>query len=153
MNNPDLFECKKYRSVYLAAETETEYTGESIVSPEIAAEFIRPFYGKTIQTVEKVYLLCLNNWKRPIAVSQVSVGGIDAAVVDVRIVAKIAIDTLAKSVILFHNHPSGNLKESSNDLRLTEKVKKTLEIFQCSLDDHIILTENAHSSLRGLCKL
>lgn len=153
MENLDLFECKKFRSVYLAAETETEYTGEPILTPEIAAEFIRPFYGKTIQTIEKVYLLCLSTSKRPVTVAQVSVGSISAAIVEPRIVAKIAIDSLAKSVILFHNHPSGSLLASDSDLRLTEKVKKTLDIFQCDLDDHIIITENGHSSLRGLCKL
>lgn len=149
MENLDLFECRKFRSVYLSAETEVEYTGDPVTSPEQAAELFRGYYGKTIQTVEKIYALYLSHWKKPLAISQISVGCISAAVCDIRVIAKIAIDTLASSVILCHNHPSGNPEESAADIKLSDNVNKTLKLFGCELVDHIILTESSYTSLNG----
>ncbi len=150
MDTIGAIECVKYRSVYLAAETERHYTGEKIYSPDIAADFIRPMYGETIQTVERIFALYLSTEKKPLAVHLVGLGSINACVCDPRVVAKVAIDTLAKSVILFHNHPSGSLEPSGNDIRLSEKLDKALNLFNCELDDHIIITEKGYKSLRGM---
>ena len=67
-------------------------------------------------------------------------------VVDFRLVAKYAIESLAVNVIIAHNHPSGNLTPSPQDLAITEKIKKGLEVFDIRLNDHIILTKDGFTS-------
>jgi DNA repair protein RadC len=150
MENLDLFECKKFRSVYLAAETETEYTGEPITGSKEAADFFRPLFGDTILAVESIFALCLNSSLRPLSVSKISTGGLTATICEPIVVAKLAIDTLAKNVILCHNHPGGSTNASAADINISKKIKNTLDIFSCELADHIILTETDYFSMRGL---
>jgi DNA repair protein RadC len=68
-------------------------------------------------------------------------------VVDTKIVCKYAVDSLAQSVILVHNHPSGNLKSSGADREITRKIIDALENFDVAVKDHIILTESSHLSM------
>ena len=65
---------------------------------------------------------------------------------DIKLIAKYAIDCLASAVILAHNHPSGNLKPSNEDLAITKKVKEGLKILDISVLDHIILTSDGYLS-------
>ena len=109
--------------------------------------FLTCFFKSCYITCRSVHRT--SHWKKPLAISQISVGCISAAVCDIRVIAKIAIDTLASSVILCHNHPSGNLEESAADIKLLDNVNKTLKIFGCELVDHIILTESSYTSLNG----
>lgn len=64
-----------------------------------------------------------------------------ATLADSRIIAKYCIDSLATAVILIHNHPSGKNEPSRADREVTDKIKRTLNIFDCKVLDHIILTE------------
>jgi DNA repair protein RadC len=64
----------------------------------------------------------------------------------VRIVAKYVVDSLATGIILAHNHPSGQLKPSEADIRITKKIKNAMELFDVSVFDHIILTEDSYYS-------
>lgn len=66
--------------------------------------------------------------------------------IDERIIYKYAVDTLSTGVILVHNHPSGCMEFSGEDKRLTEKVKKGLELLNIRLLDHIVVTEESYIS-------
>lgn len=70
----------------------------------------------------------------------VSQGGLTGTVVDLRIIIKRALELAATSIILCHNHPSGNLKPSKADEQITQKVQKAAEFFDISLIDHIIVS-------------
>jgi len=59
---------------------------------------------------------------------------------------RIAVEHLASSLILCHNHPSGNLKPSSEDIKLTQKVKEAANILDLSVNDHIIIGDNNYFS-------
>lgn len=72
---------------------------------------------------------------------KVSEGGLSSSIIDVKKIAKSALDVFAHSVIMFHNHPSGNLKPSKEDIGATEKVKSALNLFDVRLLDHLILTD------------
>jgi DNA repair protein RadC len=72
---------------------------------------------------------------------KISQGGTAGTVVEVKIIAKYAIDSLSNGVILVHNHPSGNTKPSDSDKDITNKVKNALELFEIKVLDHIIVTE------------
>lgn len=137
MENLNLFELKKIQ---------TNFQNELIDSPEKADEFIRQFYGDDLEIFESFFILLLNQAQKTIGYAKISQGGIVGTVVDFRLVAKYAIDSLAVNVIIAHNHPSGNLNPSPQDLAITEKIKKGLEVFDIRLNDHIILTKDSFIS-------
>ncbi len=76
-----------------------------------------------------------------------SEGGIDMVMIEPRAIIKKALDYNAKSIILCHNHPSGNLKPSKADISLTEKVKQAATLFDIKLLDHIIVSNEGYYSL------
>ncbi len=88
---------------------------------------------------EEFWMVLLNRANKVIKLESISKGGITGTVVDVRIIAKTAIENNTSSVILAHNHPSGNLKPSQNDLDITKKIKEALRIFDITLFDHLII--------------
>ena len=72
----------------------------------------------------------------------ISSGGISGTVADPKFIFKIALDHLASSLILVHNHPSGNLQPSEADIRLTHKLRKSGELLEIAVLDHIIFTDH-----------
>lgn len=89
-------------------------------------------------TVEECWVLLLNNSQRVKKVLRISVGGLTATVVDVRVIAKEAILANASAVALVHNHPSGSTRPSREDDRLTDQVQKGLMMLNIRLVDHVI---------------
>ena len=88
---------------------------------------------------EEFWILFLNRANKVISKHKVSQGGLAGTVVDIRMIMKIAIDKLATSMILCHNHPSGNLKPSSIDIEITKKIKSAGELLDIPVLDHIIV--------------
>lgn len=133
--------------LYELKKLQTDFPKEKITGSKAAADFIRQFYGDDIEVFESVFILLLNIASNTIAYAKISQGGISGTVVDVRIVAKYAVESLATSIILAHNHPSGQLKPSSQDINITKKVKNALELLDIKVLDHIILTAEGYYSL------
>lgn len=121
---------------------------ETITTPEAAFEYIRQFYGDDIQVVESVFILLLNTASRTIGWAKISTGGISSAIIDPKVIAKYVVDTLAASVILAHNHPSGNLTPSTDDVRITHKLREVLQVFDCKVADHLILGADDNGEVR-----
>ena len=90
----------------------------------------------------------LNNSNKVIYKSQISKGGITGTVVDVRMVFKMALEQNATSIILVHNHPSGNLNPSDEDILITKKLKLAGQQLQIAVQDHVIVTEKGHFGFR-----
>jgi len=67
-------------------------------------------------------------------------------VADIRLILKTAIENLASSIILFHNHPSGQLKPSKEDLDLTKKIIEGAKLLDISVFDHIIFCQKDYFS-------
>jgi DNA repair protein RadC len=95
---------------------------------------------------EEFWALFLDNSNKVINKHQVSKGGITSTVVDIRLIFKKAISSGAVSIILSHNHPSGTLKPSRQDIKLTEKFKSASEIMDIKLLDHLIVTDKSYFS-------
>lgn len=112
-----------------------------------AADFIKQFYSGDIDIFESSFILLLNRQNLTIGFAKLSQGGINSTIIDPRIVAHYAVKALASSVILCHNHPSGNLLPSDSDLALTKKVHAGLELLDITLLDHIILTSEGFRSI------
>lgn len=95
---------------------------------------------------EKFILLLLNRNNAVVDKFEVSNGGVAGTVVDPKIVFKRAIDYHASGLILAHNHPSGNLKPSEEDIKLTKKLWDAGEFLEVSVLDHIIIGGNNYYS-------
>ena len=95
---------------------------------------------------EEFWVLCLNRQNKVIEKHKISQGGISGTVIDVKIILKLAVNELASSVILCHNHPSGNMTPSSNDKKITDKLIKASEYFDIKILDHIIVADDKYFS-------
>jgi DNA repair protein RadC len=95
---------------------------------------------------EEFWLLMLNRANRILGRFKVSQGGLSGTVIDTRIILKKALDSLASSIIVCHNHPSGNNQPSDADVRITEKLKKASEMLEIKLLDHIIIADKSYFS-------
>ena len=90
---------------------------------------------------EKSLALYLNNANKVIGYSDISHGGLTSTVVDIRIIAKYAIDTLSTAVILVHTHPSDKCTPSMKDERITNDIKRGLDTLNIKLLDHVIISD------------
>lgn len=107
-------------------------------------ELFKPFLGDI--PYEEFWILLLNRANRIIDKIKISQGGISGTIIDPRIILKNAVDRLASTIILCHNHPSGNLKPSDADIRITTKLKESSQLMDINLIDHIIVTEDSYFS-------
>ena len=82
----------------------------------------------------------LSNNSKTHTISTDQTGGTTATVVDVKLIAKYAVESLAAAVILCHNHPSGNIQPSPADRSVTDKIKDALKLVDCMVMDHIIIS-------------
>lgn len=96
--------------------------------------------------IEEFKVLLLNRANRVIGCFEVSSGGICGTVVDPRVVFAAAIKCCATSIILAHNHPSGNLTPSEPDIYLTNRLKEGGRLLEIEVLDHIILTNESYYS-------
>lgn len=98
---------------------------------------------------EHFYILCLDTRNRVCNKKQVSMGNLDSSIVHPREVFKDAISSLAASVIFVHNHPSGDLDPSSEDVNLTKRLTEAGELLGIPVLDHIIVSDRGYTSLKS----
>jgi len=113
---------------------------EKITTSKDAADIFQPLLGDLHH--EEFWMLFLNRDNLVIGKQSVSTGGMSGTVVDPKIIFKAALDQKASSVILCHNHPSGNLKPSEQDIRLTKNLVEAGKVLEISVLDHLIVTQN-----------
>ena len=107
-----------------------------------------------IELVEQFSILLLDRCNSCIGISTISQGGISACIVDPKIVFATALKARASSIILAHNHPSGNLKPSEADKTITKSLVAGGHILDLKVLDHLIVTPRSYYSFAdegGLC--
>ncbi|WP_299889811.1 DNA repair protein RadC [uncultured Lacinutrix sp.] len=117
---------------------------KQITSSTTVFEFMQPEIGELPH--EEFWIIYLNNSNKVIQKKQLSKGGIAGTLVDVRLALKTALELGAVSIVLAHNHPSGNLKPSRADKELTQKLKTATESLDIKVLDHLIITESTYFS-------
>lgn len=133
-------------SILSLKEEYTDYPTRPIMSsPEKVYEILKPLF---LQDRETFYLLSLNTKNGIIAIRTISIGSLNANVVHPREVFKAAILDSASSVIVAHNHPSGDPTPSREDLAITTKLVETGNIIGITLTDHVIIGDCRHYSLK-----
>ncbi len=97
---------------------------------------------------EVLLVLCLDTKNKVIAKRQIFEGSLNASIVHPREVFRFAIEQSAASIILVHNHPSGDPKPSSEDIRTTKQLRKAGEYIQIPVLDHVIIGDRDYTSLK-----
>ena len=110
-----------------------------------AAKAFRLFWP-SFEHVEFAYLLLLNRQNQIIGNFFLAKGGITGTVVDVRVIFQVALKANATSIMIAHNHPSGNLQVSDADRKITRQIKEAGALLDIPLLDHIILTSDGYLS-------
>jgi len=95
-----------------------------------------------INLQESFMVMYLNRANRCLGVFPASIGGITGTVADVRLILSVALKIVATSILISHNHPSGNLKPSTADIDLTYKIKEGGKLLDIRLIDHLIISPN-----------
>ncbi|MBE6292617.1 MAG: DNA repair protein RadC [Bacteroidales bacterium] len=96
--------------------------------------------------VEECHVLLLNQSSSVIDSVRIGMGGLTETVVDVRLILREALLKRATSIILCHNHPSGSLRPSTHDDRLTRQVQEAARLLNISLLDHVVFTDSGYYS-------
>ena len=124
---------------------ETEFLErKQITSSKDAFDMLYPIFVDLPH--EETWALLLNRSNKVISSIQVSKGGISGTTVDIRLVLREAINRYACSIILAHNHPSGNCKPSPQDIQLTERLREAARWMDISLLDHLIVSDKHYYS-------
>ena len=121
--------------------------GKPVSSPQDAIKSVQQeLKGKK---KEHFYIICLDTRNRVIEKALVSTGNLDSSIVHPREVFKHAISLLAASVIFVHNHPSGDLEPSAEDIGLTKRLCEAGDLLGIPVLDHIIVTDHNFTSLKA----
>lgn len=107
-------------------------------------ELMQPIIGELQH--EEFWVLYLNNSSKVISKQQISKGGIVSTIVDIRLIFKPALENNAVAIILVHNHPSGKLFPSDEDLKITQSIMNAANTLDIRLLDHVIITEKSFFS-------
>lgn len=145
----------KFASEYTLGvkEKKVEWAAPVIKSSRDANEYIQKLYSDDIDLYESFYLLLLNSRNKIKGHVKISQGGVSGTVADPKLIMLYAAQTLSTAVILVHNHPSGNLKPSVSDIKLTRKIKDALNLIDVSTLDHIISTSDGYYSFADMGEL
>lgn len=100
-----------------------------------------------INFIEQAKMLLLNRNNRVLGIVNLSTGGGGSTVMDCRVIFAIALKATATSIILCHNHPSGNLRPSGEDVRMTEDIKQAGKLLGIEIHDHLIISECGYFSM------
>lgn len=124
-------------SLKMVKENSILYSNRVISSPADSAEIIRDFIENSDR--EQMIMCCLDTKNQPTSISIVSIGSLNSAIIHPREVYKTAILSNASSIIIAHNHPSGNPDPSHEDITLTNRLDEAGKIIGIKLLDHLII--------------
>ena len=110
-------------------------------------EILKTIYPEDkLEHVEEFVILLLNRANKVLGWAMISIGGVSGCVVDAKVVYQLALNCNASSLILSHNHPSGNLQPSDADVKITKKLKEAGQLLDINVLDHIVITSEGFYS-------
>ena len=120
------------------------FSNKKITAPEDIANTFIPILLHELK--EKFIVVCLNSANRVIKYETISIGNLNSSVVHPREIFKVAIDCSSASIILIHNHPSGNPEPSNEDISITKKIVEVGKVMDIPVFDHIIIAGKTFTS-------
>jgi len=100
----------------------------------------------TIELQEVAKMILLNRNNSVLGIYEISKGGIAGTILDLKIVLSVTLKCNASSIILLHNHPSGNLNPSESDKKITRRIKNACELLDLKLLEHLIISKSGYFS-------
>ncbi len=132
-------------------DAETPLVKPKIVSSRQAYSLLKPMLTDLYH--EEFHIILLNRGNYLISTEMISIGGSSKTVADSKIIFRRALDARASSIILAHNHPSGNCEPSNDDLKLTKSLVEKGKILEIPILDHLILADTDFFSFADKCML
>jgi len=120
------------------------FAENKITSPKDVADVFIPLLIDEVK--EKFIVVCLSSANKIIKYEVISVGNLNSSIVHPREIFKVAIENNSASIILLHNHPSGNPEPSNEDVQITKKVAESGKILDIPVFDHIIIAGTSYAS-------
>lgn len=120
------------------------FSNKKITTPEDVAKIFIPLFRDEVK--EKFIVICLNSANKIIRYEVISVGSLNSSIVHAREVFKVAIENNSANIILMHNHPSGNIEPSNEDIEVTKRLVESGKILDITVFDHIIIAGNSYMS-------
>ena len=133
-------------SLKMVKENSVTYLNRVISSPTDSAEIIRNFIADSDR--EQMIVCCLDTKNQPTSISIVSIGSLNSAIVHPREIFKTAILSNSASIIIAHNHPSGNTDPSHEDIVLTNRLDEAGKLIGIKLLDHLIIGQGCYTSFK-----
>ncbi|NRT78414.1 RadC family protein [Clostridium beijerinckii] len=133
-------------SIKIIKESSVLYANRKIATPKDCVVLVKHLLEDSDR--EKLVVCCLNTKNEPTSISTVSIGSLNSSIVHPREVFKTAILSNAASVIISHNHPSGDTVPSKEDINITERIKEAGDIIGIKLLDHLIIGDREYLSLK-----
>lgn len=120
------------------------FSNQKVTSPQEIADIFIPLLRD--DSKERFIVVCLNSSNKIIKHETISIGNLNSSVVHPREIFKVAIDCSSASIILLHNHPSGNPEPSNEDISITKKIVESGKILDIPVFDHLILAGETYTS-------
>ncbi len=120
------------------------FSNKKITAPQDVADIFIPLIKDEVK--EQFIVVCLNSANKIIKHEIISIGNLNSSVVHPREIFKVAIENNSASIILMHNHPSGNPEPSNEDISITKKIVESGKIMDIPVFDHIIIAGNSFTS-------
>ena len=139
VNKYALRKAKNGQPMLVAESTHNHGTENCITNPEIAAGFLDSVFKMSDALEEYVYLVTVNTKNKPTGVFEISHGTVNTSVVDPKSIFTRALLLNAAGIFLAHNHPSGDVMPSREDVEVTNRIKNAAELLGIKLMDHIII--------------
>lgn len=134
------------------AEVQVSYKTNNIekfkvTNSQVTYSFLLSCWNKnTIELQEEFKVLLLNRNNQVLGIYSLSKGGTTQTIVDIKLLFSVVLKCNAQSIILAHNHPSGNIIPSQADKKITNKIAKASKLLEISLLDHLIISKNKYYS-------
>lgn len=138
MEKIDLSSISEVKLTYLSKVKLSERP--TVTKSEDAFRLFWEYWDDSISHVESMKIMLLNRASRVLGIADLSTGGTSGCLMDMKVIFQYAIKANAHSIILAHNHPSGNLKPSEADLAITNRVNEAAKLLDITLLDHLILS-------------
>jgi DNA repair protein RadC len=119
---------------------------EKVCGSRDVYEVLQRIWSPKIDHIEEFIVLCLNRANRVLGWARVSQGGLSGTVADPKVIFQVALKSNSCSIIIAHNHPSGNLNPSEADIQLTRKLKDAGVLLDLPVLDHLIISSEGYYS-------
>lgn len=115
-------------------------------SKEVYQILLQNWDENKIEFIEQFKIMLLNRGNKVLGIYEVSTGGMAGTIADPKVIFSAALKACASSIILSHNHPSGNLKPSNADIQLTKKIVNAGNLLDIAVLDHVIVSAEGYYS-------